>query len=75
MELLTPRVRYVGQHYRNDILMSWINQRFGTGDKRDAALQTVQFIREVWPEVVPILRGRLVGTDEGGDEIEEGDKT
>lgn len=67
VEAVKMKVRYEAAHYRNDKLSSWVIGTFKTAAEQDAAWQTIKFIRESWPEAEIILRGKLIGIDEGGD--------
>ena len=60
-----PKVCFRGELYRNKELADWIEATFGGASEREAAWETVKFIRESWPEAGLILRGKLIGVDEG----------
>ena len=64
-ELLKPKIKFRGEHYRNEKLAAWVKANFATPEAQDAAWQTIKFIREEWPDAGLILRGHLIGIDEG----------
>lgn len=64
-EATRAKVKFEGRHYRNDELGRWIAKTFKTAEEQKAAWMTIGFIREAWPEAGLILRGRLIGIDEG----------
>jgi hypothetical protein len=63
---LEPKVKFEGKHYRNQELYEFI-ESFNNVSAKIAAWATVRFIRERWPETNEILRGELLGVDEGGN--------
>ena len=48
------------KHYRNEELNSLIEETFSEKEARAVAQATVRLIKELYPELVEILRGRLI---------------
>jgi hypothetical protein len=67
-----PRAKFIEvadvKIYRNKKLADWIMTNFDSDILRLAAIATVVFIRENWPETDEFLRGDLVPEGAGGKE-------
>ena len=46
--------------YRNYELLLWIKQEFDTEVERNAAIKAFNWIKQRYPEAIPIIRGELV---------------